>query len=44
MFLPESVCAAVGERVFIPEEIGMSGARVYYLDELVLKLFYEVKS
>lgn len=38
MFLPESVGAVVGNRVLVPEGIGMSGARVYYLDELVLKI------
>jgi len=38
MFLPESIRAAVGDRILVSEGIGMSGASVYYLDELVLKI------
>lgn len=38
MFLPESIRAAVGDRILVSEGIGMSGASVYYLDDLVLKI------
>lgn len=38
MFLPESIRSLVGDRIPKTEDIGMSGASVYYLDDLVLKI------
>ena len=38
MYLPEAIRFIVGDRVSVSEGIGMSGASVYYLDDLVLKI------
>lgn len=38
MFLPESILRIVGDRIPESEGIGMSGASVYYLGDLVLKI------
>lgn len=38
MFLPKSIRSMVGGRFSVAEGIGMSGASVYYLDDLVLKI------
>lgn len=38
MYLPESIRSIAGDRISVSEGIGMSGASVYYLDELVLKV------
>lgn len=38
MDLPESIRSLVGDRIPEPEGIGMSGADVYYLGDLVLKI------
>ena len=38
MFLPDSIRSVIGERIPESENIGMSGAAVFYLDDLVLKI------
>lgn len=38
MFLPRSIRSLVGDRALVSEGIGMSGADVFYLEDLVLKI------
>lgn len=38
MVLPESIRAWAGDRIPESEDIGMSGASVFYLSDLVLKI------